>query len=100
MSHINRRSPAADRAVLGREQEKPLAGSRLVRNHEVGRAFENDTRGRACTATSRRWRNHDYAGATDRKRISLSVIKGGDTRILIRNPERSFGRKNNAPRIN
>ncbi len=47
MSEINRRSPAADRAILGREQENPLAGSRPVRNHEVGRAVENDTRGRA-----------------------------------------------------
>src|SRR5713101_8279802 len=47
MSQINLRSPAADRAILGREQEQPLAGSRPVRNHEVGRAVENDTRGRA-----------------------------------------------------
>src|SRR5882724_9291703 len=47
MSHINLRSPAADRAVLGREQENPRFGSRPVRNHEVGRAVENDTRGRA-----------------------------------------------------
>jgi len=39
--------PSADRAVLGREQENPLAGSRPVRHHEVGRAVENDARGRA-----------------------------------------------------
>src|SRR5713226_3169255 len=91
---------AADRAELGSEQVNTLSGCNPIRNHEVGRAVENNTRGRARTATSCRRRNHDYEGGTDRKRIAISVIKGGDTRIIIRNPERSFGRKNNAPRIN
>src|SRR4030081_788419 len=66
----------------------------ILRDHEAGSAVENRTRGSSRGRAANR-----RDGYYERLWFSVAVVNGGETRIVVRNPERAGGTEADSPGI-